>query len=88
MATFAGPADIEFEGDTYMRCPEAGSCWQCGAKTQYASISFQAFLCSEECASTMWHSYMHADMRVPNDASVPQRCYVCQRAGGQEVPVS
>lgn len=48
---------IAYNGDEYDEVAEADCCIKCGEKTKWGSISFEAPLCSTECADAMWKEY-------------------------------
>ena len=52
--------DIEYSSDDYIYAPEAKPCWNCGDLTHWVSLSFEAHLCSEECADAKWEEYTDA----------------------------
>lgn len=57
-------AEYGFEGDEYFRSATLNPCWHCGNFTRWISISFEAHLCSTECAHAKWQEYFKADNRA------------------------
>lgn len=51
---------IEFEGDEYIKDASSGLCWNCGRATNYVSVSFMTYICSERCSREKWNEYLEA----------------------------
>lgn len=53
-------AGMEPKDQDMVRVSEARECWHCREMTRWASLSFEAFLCSEECSDAKWNEYFDA----------------------------
>lgn len=58
--------EIDFEGDLIVYFDSESECCVCKQKTHWASMSFEAFFCSEECNRKMWED-MNAAIRRCNE---------------------
>lgn len=50
--------EVQYKDDVYVRFETIKPCWNCGQATQWASLSFEAHLCSQECADKKWTEFI------------------------------
>lgn len=45
------------------RHDSTGKCWHCGEETEWLDLSFQTWMCSEECYKAKWDEYWEASAK-------------------------
>ncbi len=55
-----------FEGSTVFKVKGSGECAVCHTQTSWCDLSFECFVCSEECDRKMWNGYFKA-LKDSND---------------------
>ena len=56
-----------YAGDELIKVNAKEKCAMCDNLTSWASISFLAFYCSEECLDKEWHNYFKAERGLNNN---------------------
>jgi hypothetical protein len=42
------------------KSPSVQDCWNCGRKTMWVELNFEAHICSEQCNDAKWKEYLEA----------------------------
>jgi hypothetical protein len=67
-----GPeSEVLFEGAPIFKYGDPKPCWNCGNFTNWIDISFEAYLCSEECERQKWKEFEEAYNRATEKYGPP-----------------
>lgn len=61
--------EIEYDGAYLFKSDKSSPCWHCKELTSWIDLSFETWLCSEECEQAKWNEYFAAynQGRKPNE---------------------